>query len=533
MRDSISWISLTRLLRGGAGHHGPGAGERTVHPGYCIGIAFCLCGTSWRVTISPKERKEMSPILPFNPFGKDFTDIVVGDLSVLRNTAEGWYVEYKGETVEQKNIAKSLSAFANHYGGWIFYGVQGSRDKRDRAAGFKGLEQSEVAVLIERIRNAAKDSISPSPYYEHAVLDGPCSEIGLAADRSIVVVLVPSGPHPPYIHIDGRIYRRVGDASDPKAETDRFILDQLWQRGQSAEAKLASFLQTEPMLSGDEGHLSRCELFLLPDPLGATGHRSNLKFNQFIEVMSEKAFGMGISCDNFFMMADGFIGRQVTTNDPYNLVFTWKHYFNGASVVSFTLTSTWLGGIEADNWLSKYKHEKQFLELLAKAGNNKGYLLDINQLFFLSVAAVNQQHRLMVAGGIRGPIYAKTVFRNIWRRVPYVDTERYMRLVSGYGLPVIQFDQEFAPPGVTFNSLVLIPEENLVDDEAQEENERLVRQLVRVSHIWGSMLSALGVPILAVLPTEGKEDDLGDSVEFWDAAQRACGIYQEQNEGST
>jgi len=187
----------------------------------------------------------------YNPFGeKTIQELEASDLVVLRAVREGWYVEYKSETVSTQSIAKSLAAFANHYGGWVFYGVKGRRDSG--AESFPGVADGDLSAFIQNIRNAAKDAVNPPPYYEHVILNGPCTAIDLPADRSVVALAVPSGPDTPYVHANGRIYRRIADASDPRAETDRLALDQLWQRGQAARSKLAEFLDQEPILSKGE-----------------------------------------------------------------------------------------------------------------------------------------------------------------------------------------------------------------------------------------------------------------------------------------
>lgn len=441
------------------------------------------------------------------------------NLAILRNVAEGWYVEYKSQIVPVKSIAKSIAAFANHYGGWLFYGIGEANDGSNTAGDFPGLDQGEVELLIERIRNAAKDVVNPSPYYEYKILTGPCAEIGLPDNKSVVVILIPSGPNAPYIHSDGRIYRRIADSSDPKPETDRFILDQLWQRGQSSQAKLTSFLQTELTLSKGEDETCYIELFFLPDPLGASGQRSNLKFAKFIELMTDTTTpGISVLCDNFYTMADGFVGRDVNINNPYNLVLTWRHFRNGFSVISVPFSSTLIGEIRSGGWLHGYEQENAFVQLIQDRRHNDSYLLDINQLLFMVMGIITQQRRLMEHGDIKGPLYAKAVLRNIWRRVPFLDTERYIRQISEHGLPVIQFSEEFAPPGTTFDSLVLIPENDTEDDETQDENEPIRNQARSASYILGYILNAIGIPIKTILPDEDDSED--NELEWWNAAQR-------------
>ncbi|MCP4607571.1 MAG: ATP-binding protein [Planctomycetes bacterium] len=464
----------------------------------------------------------MNALVSFNPFNKTLEKLVPDDLAVLREVAEGWYIEYKGQLVRVKSIAKSISAFANHYGGWLFYGIEEADDGSNTAGSFPGLDQSDVTLLIEQIRNAVKDVINPSPYYEYKILTGPSAEIGLPNNKSVVVVTIPSGPNAPYIHSDGRIYRRVADSSDPKPETDRFILDQLWQRGQKSQAQLASFLQTELILSKGEDELSYFELFLLPDPLGAAGQHSNLTFDQFVELMTDTTIpGTSVPCDNFYTMAGGFIGRQISTNDPYNLVFTWRHYTNGFSVVSVPFASAPIDTIEIGGWLHGYEQETTLLKLIPSRRHSTSHLLDINQLLLVIVGAINQQRRLMELGGIRGPLYAKAALRNIWRRIPFLDTERYIRLVSEYGFPVIQFTEEFAPRGTTFDSLVLIPENDMKNDRVQDTNELGRNQGWRAAHILGQILNAVGLSIKAVLPDEDEKDQ---EFEWWNAALRAPNV---------
>lgn len=326
--------------------------------------------------------------IPFNPFDQDFEDLEAKDLLKLRDVAEGWYVEYKREVVNTKSIGKSLAAFANHYGGWIFFGIKGVTDGSNVAEAFPGLGGQEVSTLIESLRNAAKDVVNPSPYYEHIVLNGPCPEIELLDNRAIVAVTVPSGPDAPYIHSDGRIYRRVADASDPKPETDRFTLDYLWQRRQKAHERLTSFLEQEPLLSKGEEDLSFIDLFLLTDPLQASGQYSNLAFTKFTELMSDTHTpGISILYDNFYTMANGMIARQINSADPYNLVPTWRFYRTGFSHVSLPIPSTKNDAIHPGGWLRGYKHEEEFLNHVTNIGHSTScYLLDINQIIFTVVA---------------------------------------------------------------------------------------------------------------------------------------------------
>lgn len=144
----------------------------------------------------------------FFPIDKGPRELKTDDLLRLKTIAEGWYCEYKREMVKTAAIAKSVSAFANTYGGWIFYGVE--EDKSTRCANSApGIPIAEIAQAEVRLRQAISGAISPAPYYEHVVLRGPLPELALGEDHAVIAAFVPQGVNAPYVHSSGRIYRRV------------------------------------------------------------------------------------------------------------------------------------------------------------------------------------------------------------------------------------------------------------------------------------------------------------------------------------
>ncbi|GAG88652.1 unnamed protein product, partial [marine sediment metagenome] len=165
----------------------------------------------------------------YNPFKNSFAELKPSDLKELYSVSEGWYVEYKSQQISVKKLGKSISSFANQYGGWLIMGVE--EDQKTLAAkSFPGIDIAEIECVYQNLRNASKDVVNPEVYYETKEFRGPIKEIGLNRDRAILIIRIPPGPEPAYIHSDGRIYRRVADSSDPKSETDRALLERLWDR---------------------------------------------------------------------------------------------------------------------------------------------------------------------------------------------------------------------------------------------------------------------------------------------------------------
>ena len=128
----------------------------------------------------------------FTPFDKPLSEVQPSDLQMFRSVSEGWYVEYKSQPISVKALAKSLSAFANQYGGWLVLGIKEDSETLS-ASTFPGLAEAEITKVLESIRNASKDALYPEVFYETRVFEGPIDEIELAQGRSILIVRVP--PH--------------------------------------------------------------------------------------------------------------------------------------------------------------------------------------------------------------------------------------------------------------------------------------------------------------------------------------------------
>ena len=240
------------------------------------------------------------------------------DLKEFYSISEGWYVEYKSLPIPPKDLAKSLSSFANQYGGWLVLGVV--ENKRDLTAEeFPGLSEQQVSNVVQTLRDASRDCVNPEVYYEHRVFDGPIKEIDLPAGKSIVVVHIPQGPEPPYVHADARIYRRVGDSSAPKPETDQSILDRLSRRAQQSRDRLEQMVTRVPLTSKGEEDNCYLHMTITSDPYEIGGHRFGGTFEDFSEIMGKDP----IPFDNIFTRVGGFVARHITSNDPYYRLLTW------------------------------------------------------------------------------------------------------------------------------------------------------------------------------------------------------------------
>ena len=166
----------------------------------------------------------------FNPFGKPYSELKFSDLDILKTVSEGWFVEYKSMTPKASKIAKSIASFSNSYGGIYVLGVEADK-QTNKAINFIG-----VSDYADKIHDSVRGNLNPFPVFDVYTLPVPGDN-----QENVIIVTVKPGDDPPYIHNDGRIYRRNESASDPVPETDRYTIDNLYKKKQELKEKKEDF----------------------------------------------------------------------------------------------------------------------------------------------------------------------------------------------------------------------------------------------------------------------------------------------------
>ena len=394
----------------------------------------------------------------YTPFEKALDDIAPEELCTLRDVHEGWHVEYKSDGPDNRALAKSLSAFANTYGGFLFIGVS-TEGSSNVASGFPGIDKPRVDVILERLRDSSKDQLSPPVFFDTRVFEGPIDTVGLKDGRSIVVVRIPQGPDTPYVHNDGRIYRRVADASDPRPETDRTTLDLLFGRRQRAYERLEERIRQTPVVSKGESNQPYIHFNILSDPFEIMGHYYPASMAEFSDTMS----GGGLRFDNVFRSNEGFVARQIMGNDPYLRGLTWEFSRRCHSLVTVPINV--LSRQESDS----VSHE-HFLSELDDFGLDSARVLDLNQVMGLTLAIIMRHRSLATIAEVNGPFYVKAHIENVWRTVPFVDLDGFLQNTTKYGFPLVQDTDILVPRGgVSLNEFIQLPERHMSPELASGE----------------------------------------------------------------
>lgn len=458
----------------------------------------------------------------FSPFEKPLKDLAAADLEQLRSVAEGWYVEYKSEMSKAPDVAKSVSALANTYGGWVFYGVE-EKSKTDAVAGaFPGIAVADADAGLQRIRQAVAQLMNPATHFDARAIVGDGKVF--ASDRVVICVRVPQSLAAPHVHSSGRIYRRVADGSEPKAENDRHLLDQLFRRSNELRQQFAEWVDLDPELSRGEEDIPYLRLMMIADPWSDESpwletNAAELKplFAQNPGVVSSVPF------DTIYTSSRGYVARQ-SGNDPHNLGLTWRFR---ESLVSDVYVPLSLYAVNAPTILREhlegYEQADRFVELLEAKGYSSPRVVDLNLLFNVLVGVVEIQRRLLAKASWSKSYFVKARLLNVWRTVPFLDVDAVMDRFEADGLPVCLDGLVTAPSGTDPESFQEV--QPMLD--AQVEAARIMLQalvvLEPVAQAWGLptvMDRALQPPMYERLQRAGTR---GAEIQKRKAAERHAG----------
>ncbi len=352
--------------------------------------------------------------------------------------------------------------------------------------------RAELDPKLQRLRQAVASHVTPSPYYDLKILWGPVSEIGLEEDRCVVAIYVPMSTNTPHVHKSGVIYRRVGDASEPIAETDRFFLDQLWRRSEELTKEYKDFLDKEPLFTDNERRLPFIRLVMLPDPWRNHELHMNLSISEARATMNVNDSPVSSLPFNTVhtRAAGGFIARQADAgNDPHFLGLTWRFWPDAVSDVLIPLNVFEADdATELESLLQGYSCAKRFANAMKTQRHQEIRAADFNYLLSVLVGAINIQERLHTKVGWNGAIFAKMHILNAGRVSPFIDVTSVLEDFEKFGIPICFDDKIEIPPGSDPESFFEVP----THSEVLSPESRV---LARAWHLFDTVARAFGIPL--------------------------------------
>lgn len=406
----------------------------------------------------------------YNPFGKETKEIASDDLAVLMSISEGFYVEYKSAFPSKGDgIGKSVAAFANTYGGWIFYGVEEDPIRKRFCGKFTGIDGIARGDAELKIRSAVSSSLSSSPYFEVNVINGPCDVIGLAEHRCIIVVRVFAGNETPYIHSSGRVFRRVGDSSEPIQESQRHLLDELWSKGQKHKAKFRGWLERKPVsLQTEASPTLKISCFL--DPFEDKDSNMSISMTAFRNIMLGSDGPAMLKFDDVYSSQNGFIARHVVTNGLMSDVLTWRYHHIGQNEITIPLSYCRdATAIRVKSFFEAHTFIERYSEVLRRRSVRKVSVVDVTILHSMFLMVSLYARKLMRARGDKAQMRVKIQIANVFGYLPYIDTKFFVESCEQGVVPVLFDDVIFAPLGFDEEDCPVLVAENEIDNDLGAE----------------------------------------------------------------
>lgn len=371
----------------------------------------------------------------YSPFEKELFRVEVSDLVALTQVQEGWYIEYKREAPKPASIAKSIAAFANTYGGFLFYGITEKSKDEPVAGEFPGIDVNELDAVQNKVRQSISSHLSPTPHFETKVVRGPCAEIGLVEGRAIICIEVPWSPQAPHVHKSGLIYRRVGDSSEPKPENDRHILDELFKRSEKRVDQARIWFEEDPVFLGEEQKIPYVRLMFKADAWGRSEHWMSQSFTELRSLLNKDAI---TPFDTVYSTARGITGRQTIGNDPTGLPLTIyiDRDLTADALIPIPLIVT--ERMESlPSLMDGYDNAARFSKILSKKGFRRAEVMDLNHLYLVLSGVFNAYHNFVIESGAQTRYNCLIKPLNFGRFVPFVDATTAMDAYDEAGVPVV------------------------------------------------------------------------------------------------
>ena len=381
----------------------------------------------------------------YNPFDKLPGDTLTAEelqKLVENNVAEGYYVEYKSQFVKNEKIGWSISSFANSYGGWYIVGVE--TDEHNVATHICGFDLFDCPDPISKIREIVKSHIDPQPIFYPQV-------IKLEENKAVFIVYIPENQDKPFICKNGRIYRRVADSSDPVHETNRYVIDKLYEEGKEVNQRFKDFCQDERIHDREHGWV---KIFISPYPLGILDNDFELEsytsksIDEIIELSKKQIkipyFDIDITGNLPFNSGQtsfrSLIFRQSERLDEKSLEFELFQNLQAKIFIPLQYSEPWQSDIFANLSKPNQKIIKQ-LFFDSETRNkllNKLFLFDVGKLYLLMVNLITFYTHVLSKNSHIYEVEVIIELENVWWHVPFFDCDKWAEYVVNSGLPVIQ-----------------------------------------------------------------------------------------------
>jgi schlafen family protein len=400
--------------------------------------------------------------MDFDPFEKDISSLVEADLSKLisKGVAEGWYVEYKSDFPSSKKIGHSIAAFANSDGGWYILGVDADKTT-NVAVSICGFDLATHPNPKDTVRNIVA-KIGPTPYFTSQL-------ILLPNNRACLVIYVEKGFEAPYVTLDGKIYRRVGEGSDPIAETDHYAIQKLFERRLERKDRIESFSYPPFSLPyGQTGYQQGfLEAYFYTQPVGNIVIKDFFSmecFKEICEIFSSQTsilpsehITASMPFSNVFTSSGSYLIRSIPgPTQSFNFTPTLELFPNGNLKVVMPIPELYIKNPESlPEIYQNSPHIRVFIQKVPRDVSLFVRIIDGNALYVIFLIIFSLYCKLLKKYKVCEKVTTRFRLSNIARTLLYLDNKDYLDFLTKHGLPLNEKDKIDIP--VFSNGFTLPP----------------------------------------------------------------------------
>lgn len=383
---------------------------------------------------SPKKRT------PIYEIGLE--DISTQHIDEIKTLEEGWFVEFKSSFTDTTKIAKSISSFANAYGGILIIGIQETQKGRNFSH-FTPLSKNTADETTLRLRQAVESHLNPCPFFESKLIEIPNLDNTNPNDQWIIFVKIPKGEKAPYLHSSGAIYTRKGDSSSPVALTDQTLLERLWsdraKRTEEIERRI-NFLREQ-----SASDFPRLDIFIARTSSKITSKAIN--FKEFTEVASQPVFpDTPPLLDNLYPIDSSFVARRSEGGlESLGIMwdFDWHRYIHHIHIPLACHEWNGFGLSEDRSGNERIATLEHYLSSKKEFEGKRIFIVDLTLSMFIMSAIFYMVSKLHRNKDSKDKFSINIKASSVKKVVAYSDLPRYTEHLTKMGLPFIHRDTGF------------------------------------------------------------------------------------------
>lgn len=376
--------------------------------------------------------------LPRPLYQKPASEFESEDVSLLSSLEEGWFVEFKERLPDAAKLARSISSFANSHGGLLVIGAKEEQRTR-RLAHLTPMCAEAAEQCVVRAREAVTSHVVPPPFFEAKAVEVDSLD-GAVKDRWIVVISVLKGSRGPYLHSNGCIYVRIGDAAAPHPLADLTQQERMWTESMSRKAKTKARIE---LLSQQlrEGTPSIHLVVLADDVVSRSGQ---ITFDVFREIaLAPHQKSSGAPFDHVQTLDTSFVARRTETLvEASSLLwdYDWERQLH---FIKIPVATHFWSGEKIDNPTEQFGLSS--LAQLLASKNAPADLMILNllpTLYFLSII-IRKIQLIYERQRFRGELKMNARVVDARGTVPFLGTPEYFNQVNATTFPYVVRDIGF------------------------------------------------------------------------------------------